>query len=160
MNDIHPSVRRGKNVTIRSFCYIGAGTVVGENVKIDNHCNIGKNCVIGDNCNLQYGTVLNDGTIVRQNTFFAGGVMTADEVYPTTGEQIRKPCNIGSNVVLGIKCTLVSCNIGDNAVVGAHSLVLKDIPAGEVWIGTPAKKLTTREEYDRKKQKWEGGLVQ
>lgn len=29
--------------------------------------------------------------------------------------------------------------IGDNAVIGAGSIVNKDIPAGEIWGGNPAR---------------------
>lgn len=32
-----------------------------------------------------------------------------------------------------------SITIGDNVVVGTGSVVLKDIPAGEIWVGNPAK---------------------
>ena len=31
--------------------------------------------------------------------------------------------------------------IGEHAIVGAGSVVAKDIPAGEIWAGNPAKKL-------------------
>jgi acetyltransferase-like isoleucine patch superfamily enzyme len=153
-NDIHPTAKIAEKAILCGWIYIGEGTVIGKS-KIDNHCNIGRRCIIGDNVNMQYGTVLNDDTVVGDNTFFAGGVMTADEIYPSTGPQIRKPCRIGNNVILGIKCTLVSCNIGDNAVVGAHSLVLQDVPAGQVWKGSPARYLYDRDTYDQRKGEWE-----
>lgn len=35
--------------------------------------------------------------------------------------------------------------IGDDAVIGAGSVVTKDIPAGEVWAGNPAKFIKKRE---------------
>lgn len=30
-------------------------------------------------------------------------------------------------------------NIGDGAVIGAGSIVNRDIPAGEIWAGNPAR---------------------
>lgn len=47
---------------------------------------------------------------------------------------------IGNNVFLGanvIICKPVS--IGDNAVIAAGAVVTKDVPAGEIWGGVPAK---------------------
>ena len=41
---------------------------------------------------------------------------------------------IGSNVTI-----LKGVTIGDEAVVGAGSIVTKDIPAGEIWAGNPAR---------------------
>ena len=40
--------------------------------------------------------------------------------------------------------------MGNNSVLGAHSLLTKSIPAGEVWAGVPAHYLMTIDEYDRK----------
>jgi len=49
---------------------------------------------------------------------------------------LEKNCNIGANSVV-----FPNVKIGRNAVIGANSLVNCDIPAEEVWIGSPAKKL-------------------
>ena len=38
----------------------------------------------------------------------------------------------GSTILPGIE-------IGENAMVGAGSVVTKSVPAGEVWVGNPAK---------------------
>ncbi len=40
--------------------------------------------------------------------------------------------------------------IGDDCIVGAGSLVLKDIPKGEVWAGSPAKFICTTQQYAEK----------
>ena len=39
-------------------------------------------------------------------------------------------------------------SIGDYAIVGAGSIVTKDIPAGEVWAGNPARFIRKREDVD------------
>lgn len=50
------------------------------------------------------------------------------------------PVEIGSKCFIGVNSLIVSSvRIGDGAVVGAGSVVTKDIPAGEVWAGNPAK---------------------
>ena len=50
---------------------------------------------------------------------------------------LKKGCNIGANSVI-----MPGIVIGENATVGANSLVLENIPSNEIWVGSPAKKLT------------------
>jgi maltose O-acetyltransferase len=54
--------------------------------------------------------------------------------------EAAKPITIGDNVWLGggvIVCPGVT--IGDNSVIGAGSVVTKDVPAGVVAVGNPAR---------------------
>ena len=38
------------------------------------------------------------------------------------------------------QCLIVNAvNIGDGAIIGAGSIVNRDIPAGEIWGGNPAR---------------------
>ena len=50
------------------------------------------------------------------------------------------PVTIGKQVFIGGHCIILKgVTIGDGAVVGAGSVVSRDIPAGEIWAGNPAK---------------------
>jgi len=49
---------------------------------------------------------------------------------------LKKGCKIGANSVI-----MPGIIVGENATVGANSLVNKNIPANEVWVGTPARKI-------------------
>ena len=49
---------------------------------------------------------------------------------------LKKGCKIGSNSVI-----MPGIIVGENATVGANSLVNKSIPANEVWVRTPARKI-------------------
>lgn len=54
--------------------------------------------------------------------------------------------HIGDRVFIGMNSLIVNAvRIGDDAVIGAGSVVTKDIPAGEVWAGNPAKFIKKRE---------------
>lgn len=51
---------------------------------------------------------------------------------------------IGNDVTIGAHSIVVargneSLSIGDGAIIGAGSVVTKDIPAGEIWAGNPAR---------------------
>lgn len=64
---------------------------------------------------------------------------------------------IGSNVSFGINCTVLKgVTIGDNCFIAAGSIVTKDIPAGSVAAGIPAKVICTMDEYyEKRKQQCE-----
>ncbi len=50
------------------------------------------------------------------------------------------PVVIGWNVWIGANATILpGVTIGDDAVVGAASVVTKDVPAGAIAVGSPAR---------------------
>ena len=48
--------------------------------------------------------------------------------------KVCKGASIGAGSVV-----LPGLTIGEGAMVGAGSVVTKDIPAGEIWVGNPAR---------------------
>jgi acetyltransferase-like isoleucine patch superfamily enzyme len=74
------------------------------------------------------------------------------EVEPGKGVTVA-PVHIGSNVWLGRSViVLPGVTIGDNSVVAAGSVVTRDVPAGQLVGGNPArplKELVTEDAYER-----------
>lgn len=55
---------------------------------------------------------------------------------------LSAPVRIGNDVFLGAGCmVLKGVTIGDGAVIGACAVVTKDVPAGEIWGGNPARRI-------------------
>ena len=47
---------------------------------------------------------------------------------------VKKSASVGAGSTI-----LCGITIGENAMIGAGSVVTKDVPAGELWFGNPAK---------------------
>ena len=56
--------------------------------------------------------------------------------------------NIGNNVFVGADTVILpNVTIGNNVIIGANSTVTKNIPDNTVFIGSPARRLCTIDEY-------------
>lgn len=85
-------------------------TTIGENTKIDNLVQIAHNVVIGRNC------------VIAGHCGVSGS------------------CVLGDGVQLGGRVGLADhVMVGDGAQIGAASGVMHNVPAGERWMGIPAK---------------------
>ncbi len=85
-------------------------TVIGENTKIDNLVQIAHNVRIGRNCVLAAHIGLSGSVTVGDGVMFGGQVGVADHL-----------------------------EIGAGAKIADGSGVMKNVPAGEVWCGMPAR---------------------
>ena len=87
-------------------------TIIGDHTKINNLCHIAHNNLIG------------------RNVVIAGCV------------NVSGSCVIEDNVWISPNVSLRGFNhLGEGCTVGTGSVVTKDIPSGETWVGNPARKL-------------------
>lgn len=132
----------GENTFVWQFSIILKDAVIGDHCNINCQVFIENDVVIGDNVTIKPGVQIWDGVTLEDNVFigpnvtFTNDLMPRSKVYPEKFERtlIRKGASIGANA------TIIAGNtIGENALIGAGSVVTKDIPANEIWIGNPAK---------------------
>lgn len=144
---IHPlsdiqSKNIGDGTSIWQYVVILPDAVIGTNCNINAHCFIENDVVIGDNVTLKCGVYLWDGTRIGNNVFVGPNVTFTNDKYPRSKQYpkeylntiIEEGASIGAGSVL-----LCGITIGVNALIGAGSVVTKDIPANELWLGNPAR---------------------
>lgn len=140
LSDCQANVPESTNIW--QFCVILPGAQIGENCNVCAHVLIENDVRIGDNVTIKSGVQLWDGVTIEDNVFVGPNVTFTNDLYPRSKHHLaeyaktilKKGCSIGANstIVCGV-------TIGDNAMIGAGSVVTKDVPAGELWLGNPAK---------------------
>lgn len=87
--------------------------------------------------------------VIKSGTMVGADCVIADSDFHSTvidlmsgkrGAGMASPIIIDENVFIGTRSIILKgVHIGSSSVIGAGSLVTKDIPAGEIWAGNPAK---------------------
>ncbi len=150
---IHDSVKIGKSVKIKSHCSIGGsgfGYERQEDLSFQFFPHLG-GVIIEDHVDIGAHTCIDRGTL--GNTLIGVGSKIDNLIHIAHNVQVGKHCAIiahaliGGGVTIGDYCWIApsatirdGLKIGDHSVVGIGALVLKDIPANETWIGSPAKR--------------------
>lgn len=136
---IGKGLKTGHNVLIREKTVIGDNVLVGTDTIIDGDVRI------GNNVSLQSGVYVPPKTVIEDNVFIGPRVVFTNDKEmsnpqsggsrkPLVGATVRKGARIGANSVI-----LPGIEIGQGAVIGAGSVVTKDVPAGAVAFGNPAR---------------------
>ncbi len=144
---------RGKMPQIADDVFIAAGARIIGDVTIGAGSSIWFNCVLrGDveAISIGSGTNIQDGSVIHV-TNGRYGVHIGDNVL--AGHMVLlHGCRIGDGAMIGMKATLMDgVEVGPGAIIAAGSLVTpgKRVPGGELWAGSPARKVRDLTEADR-----------
>jgi acetyltransferase-like isoleucine patch superfamily enzyme len=150
----------GDHARVRSGCVIYAGSRIGSHLETGHHTIIREENEIGDhfsiwnNSVIDYGCRIGNGvkihchvyvaqfSVIEDDVFLAPGVRIANDYHPgcpqskecMRGPILRRGCRIGVNVTI-----LPYITIGEGTLVGSGAVVTKDLPAGVVAYGNPAR---------------------
>jgi len=153
-NFISEKAKLGKNVRIWHFAYVGDNTEIGDNVKIGSLAHVDYNVKIGDNTMIEGMVYIPPLSRIGKNVFIGPAASLTNDPYPASKKMIAVIIEDGA--IIGARAVIkAGVKIGKNSVVAMGAVVTKDVPPNSVVIGIPAKIKYTREEYDKKRKKWE-----
>ena len=131
-----------ESTNIWQFCVVLPGAQIGENCNICSHCFIENDVKIGDHVTIKCGVQIWDGIELEDNVMIGSNVTFTNDKYPRSGnkEWTLLKTRVCKGATVGAGSTLLpGITIGEGSMIGAGSVVTKDVPAGELWIGNPAR---------------------
>ncbi|HWS52650.1 MAG TPA: acyltransferase [Pyrinomonadaceae bacterium] len=143
----------GRGVRLHRFvnlygCAIGDETRVGTFVEIQRGARVGARCKISSHTFICEGVTIEDEVFIGHGVMFindrlpratrADGAPQTEEDWRLEPTLVRRGASVGSNATV-----LCGVEIGERAVVGAGAVVTRDVPAGAVVAGNPARVIKT-----------------
>ena len=146
---IAPDVKLGKDVRIFEFvnlygCEIGDETRIGAFVEIQRGAKVGRRVKVSSHTFICEGVELEDHVFVGHGVIFTNdlypravnprGELQTDRDWKVVPTIVRRGASIGSGSTI-----LCGIEIGEDAIVGAGSVVTRNVPAGTIVVGNPAR---------------------
>jgi UDP-2-acetamido-3-amino-2,3-dideoxy-glucuronate N-acetyltransferase len=153
----------GAGTIVSTGAVVFAGTTVGERVVVGDQACVRERCTIGDDVVIGRGSLVENDTsvgaltkiqanayitaysLLEENVFIAPCVITTNDNFMgrterrhelVKGPTIRRGARVGGGAVL-----LPGIEVGEEAFVGAGAVVLRDVPARAVMVGSPARQI-------------------
>jgi acetyltransferase-like isoleucine patch superfamily enzyme len=158
-----PPLVLGAGTIVSTGAVVFAGTSIGERVVIGDQACIRERCTIGDDVVIGRGSLVENDTsvgaltkiqahayitaysLLEENVFIAPCVITTNDNFMgrtekrhelVKGPTIRRGARVGGGAVL-----VPGIEIGEEAFIGAGAVVIKDVPAKAVMVGSPARQI-------------------
>jgi acetyltransferase-like isoleucine patch superfamily enzyme len=135
----------GPHTLLEPGCWITIGE--GGRLRIGEGCFLNLNTMVA----VQHEVTIGDHVMFANHCFVADASHRFDDPVkpvPWQGFTSRGPTHIGANCWFGVNCVVTTgVTIGERCVVGANSVVTRDLPAGVIAAGAPAR-VIRRIEYE------------
>lgn len=139
--DGSPNIRIGKNSRIDSFTKLegGEGLDIGTHVHIASfaHINIGGGkTIIGDGAAVASGCKIISGGNRPEGLSCSASAPLDEQVLVREVTVIERNACLFAGVIV-----IAGVTVGEGARIAAGAVVTKNVPAGEIWGGVPARRL-------------------
>lgn len=132
----------GEGTQIWQYTVVLAGAKIGRDCNLNAYCFVENDVVIGDRVTLKCGVYLWDGMRVGDDVFIGPNATFVNDKYPRSKQYPAQflPIVIGNGASIGANATVLGgVTIGAGAMVGAGAVVTRDVPAGKLVVGNPAR---------------------
>ena len=143
---VHDDCDIGRGTHVWQFSVVLAGATIGAGCNLNAHTFVEGGARLGDRVTLKCGVYVWDGVVLEDDVFCGPNATFTNDKYPRSKfhleryreTRVEKGASIGAGAVI-----LPGVRIGAGAMIGAGAVVTKDVPAGETWVGNPARQHTT-----------------
>ena len=142
---VHPGATIGSGTRVWQFCVVMDGATIGADCNLNAHTLVEGGAVIGDRVTLKCGVYVWDGITLEDDVFVGPNAVFTNDKTPRSrmrpseylNTRVGRGASIGGGAVI-----LPGVTIGERAMIGAGAVVTRNVPAGETWVGNPARRKT------------------
>jgi len=137
------------DVEIGDYSQVDADVVLSGRIRIGRYCHIAMRVLlfgehgisIGDATGISAGSILMTGTDDFRGNYLTGPSIPQEHRLVKTAEIL-----VGAACAVGVQSTLLpGARMEDNTALGAHSVLKRTVPTGQLFGGVPAKFISNRE---------------
>jgi acetyltransferase-like isoleucine patch superfamily enzyme len=133
----------GTGTRIWQYVVVLPGAIIGRDCNLCAHSFVEGGVRIGDRVTLKSGVFLWTGVNLEDDVFCGPNATFTNDKNPRSRKPpaggfattlVKRGASIGAGAVI-----LPGVTIGEDALIGAGAVVTRDVPAGETWVGNPAR---------------------
>lgn len=129
---------------MRPYQNIWGNPQIAKSTSLGAYVEVGAGAVIGKACKIEAYAFIPPGVKIGDNVFIGPRVTFTNDKHPrANGDWEQLETIVEDNVAIGAAAVILpGLRLGKGCMIGAGSVVTKDVPPGETWVGNPARRIT------------------
>lgn len=150
--DVDPDAQLGAGTTVWPLAQIRENAVLGSHCTVGRGAYVGAGVRIGDSCKLQNYALVYEPAVLEAGVFVGPAAVLTNDQYPRAVTVDGRPKSgadweavgvvVGEGASIGARAVCVApVTVGAWSLVAAGAVVIRDVPAHALVVGTPARRV-------------------